>query len=106
MRELEPPRRRGDAGPQVGFALAVFGSNQEWESARFLYFYIFENRFLHKYIFDFTIYRFIPLLPRRGAALPGGRGLYEIKICVLSHGGPYRPAGGGRLPLYKSRGPP
>ena len=30
----------------------------------------------------------------RPAPLPGGRGLYVIKICVLSHGGPYRPAGG------------
>ena len=32
---------------------------------RFL-FYIFPNRFLQKYIFDFTIYKFIPLPPGRG----------------------------------------
>ena len=34
----------------------------------FFYFYIFQNRFLHKYIFGFIIYRFIPLPPGRGAA--------------------------------------
>jgi len=34
----------------------------------FFYFYIFENRFLQKYIFGFTIYRFIPLPPGKGAA--------------------------------------
>ena len=53
---------------------------------------------------------FIPLPPDRGAArglppvcgaagpLPGGRSLYVIKISVLSHGGPYRPAGGRQAP--------
>ena len=36
----------------------------------------------------------------------GGRGLYAIKISVLSHEGPYRPAGGRQAPpQYKSRGP-
>jgi len=48
------------------------------------------------------------------APLPGGRGQDVIKIYVLSHGGPYRPAGGlppgrwaaGSHPQYKSRGPP
>ena len=51
--------------------------------------YIFQNRFLQKYIFGFTIYRFIPLLPGRG---------YVIKISVLSNGGPYRLAGGRQAP--------
>ena len=59
----------------------------------FFYFYIFQNRFLQKYIFGFTIYRFIPLLPGRGAA--GGRQ------------GAYRTAGGGRLrPNIKAEVPP
>ena len=31
----------------------------------FLYFYIFQKHFLQKYIFDFTIYSFIPLPPGR-----------------------------------------
>ena len=56
---------------------------------RFLYFYIFQNHFLQKYIFGFTIYRFIPLPPGRG---------YVIKISVLSNGGPYRLAGGRQAP--------
>jgi len=56
---------------------------------RFLYFYIFQNRFLQKYIFGFTIYRFITLPPGRG---------YVIKISVLSNGGPYRLAGGRQAP--------
>ena len=35
----------------------------------------------------------------RGGRPPAGcRGLYVIKICVLSHGGPYRPAGGRQAP--------
>jgi len=58
-----------------------------WEGKRrFFHFYIFQNRFLQKYIFGFTIYRFVPLPPGRGAAapLPGGMGLYAIKISVLS----------------------
>ena len=48
----------------------------------FFYFYIFQNCFLHKYIFGFIIYRFIPLPPGRGAAgpLPGGRDLNVNKI--------------------------
>ena len=54
---------------------------------------------------------FIPLPGGRGAAggpsagraapcrpLPDGRGLYVIKIYVLSHGGPYRPAGRRQAP--------
>ena len=44
---------------------------------RFLYFYIFQNRFLQKYIFDFTIYKFV--------LLPAGRGRQ----------GAYRPLQGG-----------
>ena len=60
----------------------------------FFYIYFFQNYFLQKYIFSFTMYRFIPLPPGRVVA----GGLYVIKIYVLSYGGPYRPAGGGRLP--------
>ena len=73
----------------------------------FFHLYIFQNYFLQKYIFGFTIYRFIPLPPGWGAAgglppvcgaaLPGGRG---------SHGGPYRPARGGRLPPNIKDEPP
>ena len=37
----------------------------------FFLFYIFQNHFSHKYIFNFTIYKFVPLPPGRGAA--GGR---------------------------------
>ena len=32
----------------------------------FFYFYIFQNCFLQKYIFDFIIYRFIPYRPAAG----------------------------------------
>ena len=44
-----------------------------WPSRRnkkiaFFYFYIFENRFLQKYIFSFIIYSFILLPPGCGAA--------------------------------------
>jgi len=41
---------------------------------RLFYFFIFQKHFLHKYIFNFTIYSFIPLPPGRGAAggLPPG----------------------------------
>ena len=35
---------------------------------RLFYFYIFRKHFLQKYIFNFTIYSFIPLPPARGAA--------------------------------------
>ena len=42
------------------------------------YFYIFQNRFLQKYIFGFIIYRFIPLPPDCG--WPGGRDLNINKI--------------------------
>ena len=70
---------------------------------RFFHFYIFQNYFLQKYIFGFTIYRNVPLPPGRG-----GRGLYAIKIFVLSHGGPYRPAGGRQAPTpnIKAEVPP
>ena len=64
----------------------------------FFYFYIFQNRFLQIYIFGFTIYRFAPV--------PPGRGLYVIKICVLSHGVPYRPAGGRQAPPNIKAEPP
>ena len=61
------------------------------EAVGFFYFFIFQNRFLHKYIFGFIIYRFIPLPPGCGAAgplppsppaalLPGGRDLNINKI--------------------------
>ena len=33
----------------------------------FFYFYIFQNRFLQKYIFGFIIYSFVPLPPGCGA---------------------------------------
>ena len=52
----------------------------------FFYFYIFQNHFLHKYIFGFIIYRFIPLPPGCRAAglpaalLPGDRDLNINKI--------------------------
>ena len=36
----------------------------------FFYFYIFQNRFLQKYIFGFIIYSFVPLSPGCGAAGP------------------------------------
>ena len=36
--------------------------------------------------------------PAPAAPLPSGRGLYVIKICVLSHGGLYRQAGGRQAP--------
>jgi len=44
-----------------------------------------------------------PAAPQMGgrppaAPLPGGRGQDVIKIYVLSHGGPYRPAGGRQAP--------
>ena len=43
---------------------------------RLFYFYIFRKHFLQKYIFNITIYSFVPLPPGRGAAggLPPGRG--------------------------------
>ena len=41
-----------------------------YPSFAFFYFYIFQNRFLQKYIFSFIIYRFIPLPPGCGAAGP------------------------------------
>ena len=40
------------------------------EVEAFFYFYIFQNCFLHKYIFSFIIYRFIPLPPGCGTAGP------------------------------------
>ena len=49
----------------------------DWVQAlRLFYFYIFRKYFLQKYIFNFTIYSFVPLPPARGAAggLPPGRG--------------------------------
>jgi len=70
----------------------------------FFIFIFFQNRFLQKYIFGFTgLYLYRPTGGRQGAyrpsagrpaPLPGGRGLYVIKICVSSHGDPYRPARG------------
>jgi len=43
---------------------------------RFFYFYIFGKHFLQKYIFNITIYSFVPLPPLHWAAggLPPGRG--------------------------------
>ena len=89
-----------DALSQEG--VAAGGLHAWWSCAarRFLYFYIFQNHFLQKYIFDFRIYRFITMPPGRGVA--GGLPpvyrtdgpLYAIKTCVLLHEGPYRPAGG------------
>ena len=92
-------------------------------AAHFFSFYIFQNRFFFRNIFSvsqFTgLYPYRPVGGRQGPAahlrggrppapLPGDRGLYVIKISVLSHGGPCRPAGGaaGSPPQYKSRGPP
>ena len=43
------------------------------------------------------------------APLPGSRGIYVIKICVLSHGGPYHPVEGrqpGRPPGRGAAGSP
>jgi len=71
---------------------------------RVFYFYIFSKSFFTEIYFRF--HGFIPLPSDRRAAgglppicgaagpLPGGRGLYVIKICVSSHGDPYRPARG------------
>ena len=60
------------------------GSAARGVQAAFFYFYIFQNRFLQKYIFGFIIYRFKPLPPGYGAApaalLPGGRDLNINKI--------------------------
>ena len=59
-------------------------------------FYIF---IFFKIVFTEIYFRFHNLQVYTPAApLPGGRGLYVIKICVLSHEGPYRPAGGRQAP--------
>ena len=55
--------------------------------AAFFNFFIFENRFLQKYIFYFIIYSFVPLPRLRGsqppaALLPGGRDLNVNKIYI------------------------
>ena len=47
---------------------AVCWPNQWSLKSRLFYFYIFQKYFLLKYIFNFTIYSFIPLPPGRGAA--------------------------------------
>ena len=64
------------------------------------YFYIFQKYFLQKYIFNFTIYSFIPIPPDRVAA-GGGRDLYVNKNNFYLRGGSWRePAAslpGGRL---------
>ena len=75
------------------------GGHQE----RFFHFYIFQK----KYRNIFSISQFTGLYPCRPRAV----GAYVIKISILSHGDPYRPAGGlppgrGRQAQYKSRGPP
>ena len=76
-------------------------------SRRLFYFYIFQKHFLQKYIFDFTIYSFIPL--------PPGRGTTEIYmyikiICAEALGGslppPCRAAGSPMLYKRVSLPPP
>jgi len=64
-----------------------------WELA-FFYIIIFFKIIFYRNIF--SVSQFTGLYPCR--PLPGGRGLYVIKICVLSHEGPYRPAGGRQAP--------
>jgi hypothetical protein len=63
---------------------------------RLFYFYIFQKYFLQKYIFDFTIYSFIPLPP-------GGRGrdIYVNKNIFYLRGG----LGGSQPPPYRAAGP-
>jgi len=71
---------------------------------RLFYFYIFRKHFLQKYIFNITIYSFVPLPPGRGPAAQqlGGRDLYVNLKKNYLRGSPWRePAarqGGGRLP--------
>ena len=54
---------------------------------RLFYFYIFQKKFLQKYIFSFRFYSSIPISPGRG------RQVLVSDFTVLY---PYRPAGGGR----------
>ena len=75
-------------------------------SLRLFYFYIFGKHFLQKYIFNITIYSFVPLPPGRGAAggLPpdraaaGSRPKYKTPpLLSLPHFLPTRSReGGGR----------
>ena len=72
--------RRGPAGGDVAVVAAA--------AASFFYIY-FSKTFLQKYIFNFTIYSFIPLPPGRRAA--GGRNLYVKKIYAEALGGSLPP---------------
>ena len=55
----------------------------------FFYFYIFQKYFLQKYIFDFTIYSFIPA-PRACRPAGGDRDLHVNKNNFYLRGGPWR----------------
>ena len=67
----------------------------------FFYFFIFYFRFLQKYIFNITIYSFVPLRPQGGGRGPaarqeGGRDLFVNKkiICADALGGSLPPGRG------------
>ena len=75
--------------------------------ARLFYFYIFRKPFLQKYIFNITIYSFVPLPPQGGGRGPaaqqrGGRDLYvNLKKNYLRGSlwrEPAAPLPGGRPP--------
>ena len=90
-----------------------------WTGWRRFFIFIFLKIIFYRNIFSvsqFTgLYPYCPAGGGRGptACLRGGRppagcrGLYVIKICVLSHGCPYRPAGGRQAPPnIKAEAPP
>ena len=113
-------RRRVDSLPQTGWASILLSMGRLSWYSRLFYFYIFRKHFLQKYIFNITIYSFVPLPPgrgRQGACLPsaGRQGLIcKLKkiICAEALGGSLpppcrqstgrqgacRPAGGRQAP--------
>jgi len=86
--EINQPRSM-DASPR--------SSVTTMERDGFFYFFIFQFRFLQKYIFVFEIYRNIPRPPRCRAAGAFLRNLSQ-KICTRVPGGPVVRQRGGRPP--------
>jgi hypothetical protein len=82
-----------------GLAPLQHSSRQSWAEinvGRSRVFFIFIFFKIVFYINIFSVSQFTGLYPYRPTG--GGRGLYVIKISVLSHGDPYRPAGGRQAP--------
>ena len=79
------------------FILVVLPTRLHPLPMRFFYFFIFQFRFLQKYIFVFEIYKNIPRPPRCRAA---GAFLQKVsgKICARAPGGPVARQRGGRPP--------